>query len=81
MEIGKNTSEFKAVVAGLALTGAQILGIDIKEIVALASSPDAQTVIDLVRNAHSSGQISPTLLMWGGIGAYVWSRTVRKGKK
>jgi hypothetical protein len=79
IEKGIKTSEFKGLLLGVAITAAQSLGIDVKEIAALATSPDAQTIIDLVRTAHgTTDSVWGTVAMWGGIIFYGFSRMKRK---
>lgn len=79
IEKGVKTSEFAGLILGVVVTAAQSLGIDVKEIAALATSPDAQTIIDLVRTAHgNTDSVWSTVAMWAGIVFYGYSRMKRK---
>jgi ATP-dependent exoDNAse (exonuclease V) beta subunit len=80
LEKGTSTSEFKAIIAGLSLMAAQVLGIDADSIILILQRPELKDVIEYMKQAHSNNDWTSNLAMWAGIGAFVWSRTSRKNK-
>ena len=78
---GGKTSEFKLIVVALALTAAEVLGVDIQVLMAQWQNPELSELIDLMREAHKGGQgggWEAVMAMWGGVALYSWLRTKLK---
>ena len=72
---GGKTSEFKLMVVALALTAAEVLGVDIQVLMAQWQNPELSDLIDMMREAHRGGGWQAVLAMWGGVALYSWLRT------
>ena len=72
---GGKTSEFKLIVVALALTAAEVLGVDIQVLMAQWQNPELSELIDMMREAHNGGGWQAVLAMWGGVALYSWLRT------
>jgi hypothetical protein len=72
---GIKTSEFKLMIVALALTAAEVLGVDIQVLMAQWQNPGLSDLIDMMREAHKGGGWQAVLAMWGGVALYTWLRT------
>ena len=77
---GKQSSEYMAVMIGLAISACWILGLDVQPVIAIFISKEAADLLGTVSQAHPRGGWQAVVGMWFGISVYAIIRGVLKSK-